>query len=690
MSRSEPCNLALVGHSGSGKTTLAESILALAGAVGRRGRVEDGTATLDFEPEEVQRKISLFTGFATLRWRDRPLTLLDAPGYFDFAAEMLAALHAADAALLVVDASSGPQVGGLQAWSRAAEERLPRFVLVNKMDREHAAFDTALEPLRRLAGSRLVPLTLPVGAETAFRGVLDVLTGQAWGRRDGRRIEIEAPADLLEEAAGYRQQLLELAAEQDEATLERYLEQGVLAPEELERGLAAAVQAGDLVPVLALAGAADLGVEEALEAILRLAPGPEARARALRAVSADGSAAELIGAADGPLCAQVVKTQTDPYVGRLSVLRVFQGRLRADSQVWNSSREAPERVGQLFLLKGKEQQAVQEAGPGSIVAVAKLAVTQTGETLSSGEARLRLPPPPVPEPVFTVAVQPKARGDEEKVGAGLARLVEEDPSLRVQRNNETHQVLVAGLGDVHLEVLRDRLRRKFQVEVELAEPKVAFRETIRKHARAEGKHKKQTGGHGQYGHVFLQLDPLPEADFEFVDKIFGGAVPRQYIPAVEKGVRETMAEGVLAGYPVTHVRVTLDDGSYHPVDSSEMAFKIAASLAFKKAFHEADPVLLEPVDEVTVTVPEEYLGDVLGDLNRRRGRVLGIDREGELQVVHAEVPETEMLRYAVDLRSMTRGWGRFQQRFVRYEEMPAFIAQQVIERSRQLSGVGAE
>ncbi|MDI3298928.1 MAG: elongation factor G [Bacillota bacterium] len=690
MTRSAPCNLALVGHSGSGKTTLAESVLALAGAVGRRGRVEDGNATLDFEPEEVQRKISLFTGFASLRWRDQPLTLLDAPGYFDFAAEMLAALHGADAALLVIDASSGPQVGGLQAWSRAGEAGLARFVLVNKMDREHADFDGALEPLRRLAGSRLVPLALPVGAEAAFRGVLDVLAGKAWGRAGGRRVEIEAPADLLEEAAGYRQQLLELAAEQDEATLERYLEQGELGPEELERGLAAAVRAGDLVPALALSATGDLGVEEALDLILRLAPAPEARCQALRATGAGGRPVALDGGAEAPLCAQVIKTQTDPYVGRLSVLRVFQGTLRADSQVWNSSREAPERVAQLFLMKGKEQQAVAAAGPGSVVAVAKLAVTQTGETLSTAEARLRLPPPPVPEPVFTVAVQPKARGDEEKVSAGLARLVEEDPSLRVQRNNETHQLLVSGLGDVHLEVLRDRLRRKFQVEVELVEPKVAFRETIRRHARAEGKHKKQTGGHGQYGHVFLQLDPLAEAEFEFVDKIFGGAVPRQYIPAVEKGVRETMAEGVLAGYPVTHVRVTLDDGSYHPVDSSEMAFKIAASLAFKKAFHEADPVLLEPIDEVTVVVPEEYLGDVLGDLNRRRGRVLGMERDGEQQVVHAEVPETEMLRYAVDLRSMTRGWGRFHQSFARYEEMPQPIAQQVIERSRQLSGVGAE
>ncbi|MDI3316722.1 MAG: elongation factor G [Bacillota bacterium] len=690
MTRSVPCNLALVGHSGSGKTTLAESVLALAGAVGRRGRVEDGNATLDFEPEEVQRKISLFTGFATLRWHDQPLTLLDAPGYFDFAAESLAALRGADAAALVVDASAGPQVGGVQAWDRAGEAGLARFVLVNKMDRERAHFDGALEPLRSLAGSRLVPLTLPVGAESGFRGVLDVLSGQAWGRAGGRRVEIEAPPELLEQAAGYRQQLFELAAEQDEAMLERYLEAGELSPEELERGLVAAVRAGDLVPAFALSATSDLGVEEALEQILRLAPEPAARSRALAVSGPGGATAELSGDPGAPLCAQVIKTQTDPYVGRLSVLRIFQGTLRADSQVWNVNREAAERVAQIFVLKGKEQQAVASATAGSIVALAKLAVTQTGDTLTTPEARLQVPPLPVPEPVYTMAVQPKARGDEDKVSAGLARLLEEDPSLRVERNHETHQVLVSGMGDVHLEVLRDRLRRKFQVEVELVEPRVAFRETIRKHARAEGKHKKQTGGHGQYGHVFLQIDPLPEAEFDFVDKIFGGAVPRQYIPAVEKGVRETMAEGVLAGYPVTHVRVTLDDGSYHPVDSSEMAFKIAASLAFKKAFHEADPVLLEPVDEVTVVVPEEYLGDVLGDLNRRRGRVLGMERDGEHQVVRAEVPETEMLRYAVDLRSMTRGWGRFRQRFVRYEEMPSHIAQQVIERSRQLSGVAAE
>jgi elongation factor G len=674
-------NVALVAHGGAGKTSLAEGLLFLAGVVDRLGRVDDGTSALDTDPDEVRRRITIHAHVAPIPWRDGKLNLLDTPGYFDFVGEVKAALRVADAAVVVVDAVAGVEVGTELVWRYADELNLPRLVFVNKMDRENASFERALEGLRSLG--RVLPLQLPIGREASFRGAVDVLRGRAllWGAR-GAVQEGEVPPEMAGDAEAARQALAEAAAEADDELLEKYLEAGELTPDEAERGVRAAIASGRFAGVLcgaatSLAGLAPLA--DAAWAYLPSAADGELRGRHPRT----GEPQVRRRAADEPLAALVWKTMADPYVGRLTLFRVYAGVMRSDSQVHNAGRDAPERVGQLYAVRGKEQRPVGAVGAGDIGAVAKLQVTATGDTLCDPARPLVLAPAVFPEPVYTVAVEPKAKGDEDKISAGLQRLAEEDPTFRIERNTETHQTLVSGMGELHLDVVVDRLRRKFGVEVVTAPPRIPYRETIRGRAKAEGKHKKQTGGRGQYGHVFLELEPLERGrGFEFVDKIFGGAVPKQYIPAVEKGVRETMEEGVLAGYPVTDVRVTLYDGSFHPVDSSELAFKIAASLAFKKAFGEANPVLLEPILEMEVTVPEEFLGDVMGDLNKKRARILGIDARGALQVVRAQVPAAEAVRYAIDLRSMTQGRGLFRTAFSHYEEVPAPVAQSVLEAAR--------
>jgi elongation factor G len=675
-------NVAVAGHGGTGKTTLVEAMLFAARAIDRLGRVDDGTTTTDFDPEEIRRKITVNAALAPLPWQDHKVTLIDTPGYPDFIGEVTGALRAVEGVLLCVDAVAGVEVQTEKIWALADRERASRIVAVTRMDRENAAFPRVLEGLQARFGQRAVALHWPIGSEAAFRGVVDLLEMKVYGDAGPAPLEA-APADVVASSRGARERLIEAVAETDDALTEAYLEKGDLDADALLRGLRAGVRAGALVPVLCAAAARGLGVAALLDALVRLVPSPADR----DPVAAQGKDGPVALRADpgGVLAAQVFKTMADPYVGKLSYFRVYSGTLTSDSQVWNAARGKAERVGQLFLLRGKHQEPAAEVPAGDIGAVAKLAETATGDTLTDRDRAVALPPIEFPRPAIAMAIQPKSKADEDKLGTALGRLLEEDQTLSVQRASEMKQTVIAGMGESHLEIVADRLRRKFGVEVTLSTPRVPYRETVRGHARVQGKYKKQTGGRGQYGDCWLELDPRPRGEgYEFVDKIFGGAIPRQYIPAVEKGVKEAMEEGIVAGYPVVDVRVTLVDGSYHEVDSSEMAFKIAGSMAFKKAMQEARPVLLEPILSVAVRVPEELMGDVIGDLNSKRGRIQGMEPSGDgTTVVRAQVPMAEMLRYASDLRSLTGGRGTFEQEFSHYEDVPAHIAEKVIAEARK-------
>ena len=683
-------NVALIGHGGSGKTSLAEALLFASGAVQRLGSVDQGTATTDYDPEEVRRKVSINAALAVFDWRSHRLNLLDTPGYFDFVGEVVGSLRVSDGAVVVYAAPQGVEVGSEQVWELADRPypggaAIARIGFVNKMDRENASFRRTFEQLRGLYGNRVVAVAIPMGEAEGYQGFVDLLEMKAYPVRSpfGDGPPQEVPAPWADEAATWREQLVEAVAATDDELTAKFLEEQPITPEELKAALRRAVVGGTLVPVACGSALKGSGVQFLLDLIVDTLPSPvdvpPARGEDVR----NGQAAERRPQAEGPLAALVFKTMADPYVGRLSLFRVYSGVVRSDSVVFNAARRREERIGQLFIPRGKEQIPVEALGPGEMGAVAKLQETGTGDTLTAKEAPVRLPGAEFPAPVLTMAVLPKGRGDEEKISSGLARIAEEDPTVRVEKNAETKQILLSGMGELHLEIVTSRLHHKFGVEVELVEPKVPYRETIRSTQRAEGKYKKQTGGRGQYGHVFLELAPLaPGTGFEFSEKIFGGAVPKQYIPAVEKGVRETCAEGVLAGYPVVDVQVTLYDGSYHPVDSSELAFKIASSMAFKKAFMEANPVLLEPILLVEVSVPEAYMGDVIAELNKKRGRILGMEAKDGLRVVRAHAPMAEMFRFAVDLRSITGGRGKFTTRFDHYEEVPPHIAEPIIAAAR--------
>ena len=682
-------NVAIVGHGGSGKTTLAEGLLHLAGQTPRLGRVDEGNSILDADPDAIRRRISISASVAPVPWGGVKLNLVDTPGYLDFQGEVRAALRIADAALFVVDAVAGVEVGTELTWRTSDELGLPRMVFVNKMDRDNASFARTVDQLRGAFGRTILPLYLPIGAEPSTRGMVDVLASKALlFQAKGPLTEGPVPEDLEAAAESARSAVVEAAAEADDDLLARYLDGEQLPPADVLAGLRAAVQAGKAVPVLWGAAGSLTGLPQLADAMVALLPSPADRGPVRAEDSKTGQARESAPDAAAPPLALVWKTMADPYVGKLTIFRVYSGTISSDSQVYDANAEAAERVGQLYALCGKEQKPVAAVAAGDIGAVAKLQVTHTGDTLCDPGHPVRIRPIQFPRPVHVVAIEPKAKGDEDKISAALQRLQEEDPTLSVERNAETHQTLLSGLGEMHLDVIMERLKRKFGVEVTAVAPRVPYRETVRGHAKAEGKHKKQTGGRGQYGHVFLEVDPMPRGEgFAFVDKIFGGSVPRQYIPAVEKGLRECMTEGILAGYPVVDVQVTLTDGSYHPVDSSAMAFKIAASMAFKKAALDAQPVLLEPIVDLEVTVPEDYLGDVMGDLNKKRGRIQGIETRGAFSVVHAQAPQAEVFRYAIDLRSMTQGRGVFTLSFSHYEEVPAQVAQSVIEHSTVKAGV---
>lgn len=668
-------NIALVGHSGSGKTSLAEALLFAAGVTTRLGKIEDGTTVSDWDPDEQRRGFSLNLSILPLEWSGHKVNVLDTPGYMDFMGEVKCGLRAVELALLTLDAASGVQVGSEFAWRFADELSLPRAIFVNRMDRENADFNAALTQVQGLWGQKCLPLQLPIGSQQNFQGVVDLVTMKAYVGEKSEEKEI--PGDLTAAAQAAREKIIEAAAETDDALITKYLEGEELTPEEVARGLRAGIAVGSIVPVLAGSATKLTGVRRLLDLLAAVFPSPSDRL-----LSLDGK--QLAADPSQPLAALVFKTAADPYVGRLTYFRVFSGTLKGDSQAWNASKQIMERIGTVYRISGKNQEQVTSVGAGDIGAVAKLAETQTGDTLSSREAPVTLPPISFPEPSFSAAVTPKTKADLDKMGTALARIVEEDPSLRLERNPDTGEMIISGLGDSHVEVAMEKIRRKFGVDLELSMPRVPYRETIRSKAQAEYTHKKQTGGHGQYARVALEVEPLPRGGgFEFVDRIVGGVVPKQFIGSVEKGVVESLPDGVLAHYPLIDLRVTLFDGKDHPVDSSDIAFKIAASMALKKACQDAQPVLLEPIMNMRITVPEANTGDVISDLNGKRARVLGMTPSGTMTTIEAQAPLAEVQRYAADMRSITQGRGFYTMSFSHYEEVPQHLAQKIVDASQK-------
>lgn len=670
-------NIAIIGHGSSGKTTLTESMLYSSGATQRLGRVEDGTTTTDYDADEVKRQITINAALAPIEWKDCRLNIIDTPGYFDFVGEVLSSLRVVETGLVTLCAVSGVEVGSEKVWTLASKMAMPRIIFINKMDRENANFAKALAEAREHFGSNVIPVQLPIGSEEDFKGIIDILQMNAIIFSGGKFQTAEIPAELKAEAEKYREQLIEIAAETDDELTLKYLEGEELTAAEVIKGVQNAVAQAKLFPLLCGAATKGIGIPQLLDFLTFASPGPAQKTTAL---DGEGKVVEISGGGKEPFRALVFKTMADPFVGKVSFFRVYSGELSADTQAININKAKTERVGQLFLFRGKTQIPIAKAITGDIVAVAKLQDTSTGDTLGDKDNKYKIKGIDYPVPMASFAVEPRSKNDEEKVGAGLARFLEEDPTFRVERNLETKQTLIFGMGDTHLEIIVSRLAKKFGVDVDLKKPRIAYKETIKGSAEVEGKHKKQSGGRGQYGHVKVNFEPLPRGEqFEFVDKIFGGSVPRNYIPAVEKGLLEAMEEGVLAGFPAVDIRATLLDGSYHTVDSSEMAFKIAASLAYKKGMQEASPILLEPIYNVEVKVPENYMGDIMGDMPSRRGRVAGMEPQTDgTQIIRAQVPLAEMYGYAIDLRSMTQGRGEFKMDYSHYEEVPAHITEKVI------------
>jgi elongation factor G len=671
-------NVGLFSHGGAGKTSLAEALLFDTKAITRLGRVEDGNTVADFDPDETKRHISVSTAVAPVEWRDTKINILDAPGYADFLGEVKSALSVADAAIILMDASAGVEVGTEQAWRLSEEQGIPRLVFINKMDRENADFAKSLESARTTFGKAVAPIQFPIGREKEFRGIVDLLSETAHSfheNRDGGYESGPIPEDLQEECRQFRLQLVEAIAEQDEDLMVRYLEDEVITTEELVAGLEHCVEAGLVIPVLCGAATSNRGIQPLLDAIIDYLPSPQKRTFSARST---GDEIELTPDPSGPLAAFFFKTIADPHVGRVSYFRVASGTFKSNAAVFNASKGKSERTGQLFFIRGKEHISTDAVTAGDIGAVGKLTITTTGDTLADEGKQLVLPEIQFPAASYAAAVSPKTKADLDKMGQALARLSEEDPSLYLSRDPVTGETILAGLGEPHVQIALDRMTRRFGVNVEIGLPRVAYRETITAKTLAEYKHKKQTGGAGQYGHVFLELEPLSEADFEFKVKVVGGSVPKNFFPAVEKGVHESLEAGPLAGYPIVNLKVTLTDGSYHDVDSNEMAFKIAAKEALKKGVLQAKPVLLEPMLIMRVTVPEVNTGDVMSDLNGKRAHVSGMNQgTNGMTTIETTVPAAEVQRYATDLRSITQGRGTFTTEFSHYQQVPAHIAEQI-------------
>lgn len=672
-------NVSLVAHSGAGKTSLTEAMLYNAGVINRLGTIEEGNTVSDYDAEEIRRKISVNTSVAPWEWQGCKVNLLDSPGYADFVGEVKGAIRVSDGVVVVLAAPAGVEVGTELVWQYADELKLPRMAFINKMDRENASFERTLDQMKAKFDVNLIPLQLPIGAQASFKGVVDVLSMKAHLGDDKKPSDV--PPELQERAKAIRQQVIELAAEADDELIVKYLDGAELTQEEIYRGLAKAVTSGKVVPVLCGSAVQNAGVRLLQDAIVRYLPSPATTVVKAHVIK-DNSEEVVKPIASGHLAVLVFKTMADPYVGKLTYFRVYSGAFESDARVFNANKGEEERIGQLFFLTGKEQTPTKEVSAGDIGVVSKLQVTTTCDTLCDKDHLVLLPGITFPHPVAFGAVTPKTKADLDKMGTALARLVEEDPTLTVTREPDTGETVLSGMGDSHIDIAVRRLALKFGVEVVTSTPKVPYKETLTKTVEVQGRHKKQTGGRGQFGDVWIRFEPLPrKSGFEFSDEVFGGHVPRNFIPAVEKGLHEAIEHGGLAGYPATDLKAALYDGSSHPVDSSEIAFKLAAHLAFKKAFEAGNPVLLEPIMKVTIVVPEQFMGDVLGDLNTKRARVMGMDQQKGNSVINAEAPLAEMQRYAADLRSMTQGRGYFTMEFERYDEVPAHIAEHIVEQA---------
>lgn len=677
-------NIVLVGHGGSGKTTLAEAMLYNGKAIERIGKMEEGTTASDFDPEEIKRQISIGTSVLPVEWENTKINILDTPGYFDFVGEVFSSLKVAEGAVLLVDASSGIEVGTEKSWELISEKNMPRIVFISKMNRENADFFKVVESLREMFGLSLAPFQIPIGAGENFKGIIDVVDMKAKEYTGNQFKNIDIPDGYNEKIEPIREMVIEAVAETDDDLMMKFFDGEAFTEEEMKKGLREGVLKGKIVPVLCGAGDLDIGIEDLLSTVVDYMPSPEDGTE-IEALDKNGEPVKKQLTPEGPFSAQVFKTIADPYVGKISIFKIISGSLTPEASLFNASKEEKEKLGGVFIVRGKKQINANKVYAGDIAAVAKLQHTVTGDTLSEGKLDFVYSPINFPEPSISMAIVPKAKGDEEKISGGLNRLLEEDPTFTVEKNAETGDLLVAGQGEVHIEVITRKLFGKFGVEVEVNDPRIPYRETIKGNAKAEGKHKKQSGGRGQFGHVWIEFEPLQDfdTDLEFVDKVVGGVVPRQFIPAVEKGLREAIKEGVLAGYPVVGLRGTLYDGSFHTVDSDEMSFKIAASLSYKKGMNESNPVLLEPIMRLEIVVPEDYMGDVIGDINKKRGKILGMEQKGGKQLIFAEAPLAEMFKYATDLRSMTQARGSFTMKFERYEEIPGAIAEKVIEEAQR-------
>jgi len=672
-------NVVLLGHGGTGKTSLSEAALFSSGGATRLGKVDDGTTTSDFEPDEVKRKISISLSLIPCEWSGHKINIIDTPGYTDFVGEVKSGIAAADVGVIVVDAVGGVQVGTEAAWQHADRASLPRLIFINRMDRENSNFQQALDQLQARYGKRIAPLELPIGEQDAFAGVVNLIEGRAYMGEKGTPAEV--PADMASAVAAAREQLIEAVAEADDDVLNKYLEGQEISEAELTACLRKGIAANITYPVLVGSSTKNIGVSKFLDALVADCPSPADMPA--RSATSGGAGEQLRADPAAPLAALVFKTSADPFVGRLTYFRVIAGTFKADSHVWNANHNTDERVGQLIILKGKTQDHAPALAAGDIGAVAKLAQTVTGDTLSTKEHPYILPAIAFPRPPFNVAVTPRGKADVDKLGPSLQRIAEEDPTLDIHRDESTGETIISGMGETHVEVAAEKMKRKFGVEVDLHAPRVPYRETVTSKVDSEYIHKKQTGGHGQYARVAITVEPNRGGGFEFVDKVVGGSVPRNYIPAVEKGVHEALQEGALAHFPMVDIRVTLFDGKEHPVDSSEMAFKIAGSQALKQGALKATPVLLEPIVNLKIHVPESNTGDVMSDLNSKRAKVHGMSPDDAgMTVIDAEAPLAEVLRYATDLRSITQGRGIFEMHFDHYEEVPQHIAQKVISEAQ--------
>ncbi|WP_032122933.1 elongation factor G [Clostridium amazonitimonense] len=679
-------NVGIIGHSGSGKTTLAEALLYYTKTTDRMGKIEEGNTVSDFDAEEKKRAISISASVLPFEWENVKVNLVDLPGYFDFVGESIQGMRSVDVAMIVLSGRSGIQVGTEKAWNYVNKIKLPRTFFINKLDRENSNFEKVLASLKEKFGISVVPIQYPIGSEENFKGVINVISRRARiFNPKTKEMEIsEIPEDLVDKIDECKQMIMEAVAETDEVLLDKYFSEGLLSDEEIYKGLIQGCSDGEIAPVMCGSALLNIGMSTLLEDMIECFPSPEyAIPQKATDIKENKEIFIKLNEKD-PFSAMVFKTVADPFVGKLSLFRVITGKVQSDITVWNSNKEKSEKLGTLYFMRGKNQIPAKEIIAGDIGAVSKLQFTNTGDTLCDPSRKIIYDKFNFPEPVISMAVLPKSKGDEDKISSGLTKLLEEDPTFRVERDFENAETIVSGVGETHLEVIASKLKNKFGSEVTLREPKVAYRETIKGKADVQGKHKKQSGGHGQYGDVKIKFEPSHEGEeLQFVDKVVGGVVPRNFIPAVEKGLRECMSKGVLAGYPVIALKATLYDGSYHPVDSSEMAFKIAASLAYKKGLEQANPVILEPIMYAEITVPDEYMGDVIGDINKKRGKVLGMEPEDGLQKIIAEVPQSEMFRYATDLRSITQARGNFRMKFERYEEVPASEVERIIEKAKE-------